>query len=380
MLKAYKYRIYPTLSQIDLIEKSFGCCRLVYNLALQVKIDAYKANGTRLSAFDLCYQLIELKDEYKWLRDVDSQALQASVKKVDVAFKGFFNGKGYPKFKKKTGRNSFQSPHPTNRRIDFDKGFLSIAKLNNIPIVISRTFEGNMKTVTISKSTTGKYFASILVDNGIQFPDKRKFTKETSIGIDLGVKTFATISDGTIFENPSHLRKQLTRLSIEQRKLDRRYKKGVKTEFQSKGWHRQKLVVAKLHEKISNQRSDFLHRTSINIIRNNNTVCMEDLNVLGMLKNHNLAKSISDVSWSEFKRQLEYKADWYGKNIITIGRFEPSSKLCSNCGYINKELTLADRNWNCPKCNTRHKRDENAAENIKNFGLRAKPSTAKTSQ
>ena len=200
-----------------------------------------------------------------------------------------------------------------------------------------------------------------------------------NVGIDVGLKTFATLSDGETFENPKYLHKQLVRLRIEQRKLDRRYKRGVKTELQSKGWHKQKMVVAKLHEKIANQRTDFLHKVSTSIVKKYDTICLEDLNIQGMIKNGSLSKAISDVSWYEFKSQLEYKAKWYGKNILTIGRFTPSSKTCSVCGIKNKELSLSDRIWTCQGCGTSHDRDANAANNIKNFGLRTKSSTDKTS-
>jgi putative transposase len=219
-----------------------------------------------------------------------------------------------------------------------------------------------------------------LVENGKELPKPKKIKEKTTVGIDVGLKTFATLSDGQKFENPKYLHQQLQRLKKEQRTLARRYKRGVKISDQSKGYHKQRLVVAKLHEKISNQRADFLQKTSTAIIKQYDTICLEDLNIAGMIKNKNLAKAISDVSWSEFNRMLEYKAEWYGKNIRYIGRFDPSSKICSVCGTINKELKLSDREWNCEKCSTPHDRDENAAKNIKIFGLRTKPSTVNVSR
>lgn len=354
-----------------------GCCRFIYNLGLETKITAWASAQKNITCFDLMRQLTDLRNDTEWLTDCPRQSLESALTNLDNAYTSFFKNKGeFPKFKnKKSGKSIIF------RRDSIVKdGKIKLTKIGWIDILLHRPIgEGEIRTVTVTKTSTNKFFASIMVKDENELPQKPKVNPETSVGIDLGIKVFATVSDGTVFENPKYLQKQLSRLRIEQRKLERKYKKGVKTELQSKGWHKQKLVVAKLYEKIANQRTDFLHKTSTSIVRKNDTICMEDLNIFGMLKNSKLSKSISDVSWSEFKRQVEYKAEWYGKNVITIGRFEPSSKFCSNCGFVNKELTLSDRNWNCPKCDTRHERDENAAKNIKNFGLRAKPSSAKAS-
>jgi len=378
MVKAYKYRLMPTDEQAETLVKWMGCCRFIFNLGLETKIQTWAAAQKNITCFDLMRQLTDLRNDTDWLADCPRQCLESAITNLDNAYTSFFKKRGdFPRFKNRNDKQSVIFRQDSK----IEDGKIRLTKIGWVDIILHRPLgEGVIRTVTVTRTPTKKFFVSILIKDENEIPEKAKIKPATAVGVDLGIKTFATVSDGTVFENPKYLHKQLSRLKIEQRKLDRRYKNGVKTELQSKGWHKQKLVVAKLHEKIANQRADFLHRTSINIIRKNDTVCMEDLNISGMLKNNRLAKSISDVSWSEFKRQLEYKSDWYGKNIITIGRFEPSSKLCSNCGFINNELTLSDRNWNCPKCDTRHERDENAALNIKTFGLKTKPSTAKTSQ
>lgn len=362
MFRAYKYRIYPTLAQASLIEKTFGVCRLVYNLALQVKIEAYKANGTRMTAFDLCYQLAEMKQDYEWMREVDSQALQAAVKKVDVAFRNFFRGMGYPKFKSKKNKQSFQCPN-NSRHVHFEKELLTIPKISNIPIRISRIFAGKIKTITISKEPSGKYFASILVDNGIAFPPKNSITSETMIGVDLGIKDFAIFSDGTKTDNPKHYKENLKRLKCLQRRVSRK-KKGSK--------NRKKAIkqLAVQHEKVANMRKDFLHKLSSAITKRYDSVCVEDLAVSNMVKNRCLSQAISDVGWGEFIRQLQYKCDWGGKNFLQVPRFFASSKTCSNCGVKNEVLALADREWTCVNCQTIHDRDITAAVNIKQYFLK----------
>lgn len=364
MLKAYKYRIYPNADQKQKIDQTIGICRLVYNLALEVKMRAWKG-GVKLSSFDLCYQLVELKEAYPWIAEVDSQALQASVKKLDIAFKKFFRGAGYPKFKsKKIGAESFQCPSNT-RKVEFKKGLLTIPKIADIPIRISRTFEGKIKTVTISRTPTGKYYASILVDNGVSLPVKPQVIPERAIGIDVGLKSFVITSDGRSFAPNRHLKQNLDRLKILQRRASKK-KKG------SQNRKKANLCVAKLHEKIANQRVDYIQKITSQLIGDNqaDTFVVEDLAVVNMLKNHKLAQSISDVSWGKFFEVLQYKCEWYGKNLIKIGRFEPSSKRCSNCGHIKESLSLSEREWMCTECHTNHDRDINAAKNIKYFGLK----------
>ncbi len=363
ILKAYKYRLYPTSKQTELINKHLGACRFVYNLALETKIEAYK-RGKNLSGFDLCYQLADLKKEVDWLRELDSQALQASVKKIDRAFKNFFTGSGYPKFKKRRGHQSFQCPHEV-KRINWDTNTLTVPKIKNIPIVLSRKFEGKIKTVTISKTPTGKYFASVLVEEVGILPKKPELTPNKTIGMDLGLSHFVITSDGIKVENPKYLKHSIARMSVLQRRL-RNKKKG------SKNFKRSNLRIAKVHESITNKRTNFLQELSTKLVRENQatTFCLESLVVKNMVKNHNLAQSISDAGWSSFVTMLQYKCDWYGKNLIKIGTFEPSSKQCSNCGNKNEQLTLSQRDWQCQKCNVTHDRDINAAINIKIMGLK----------
>jgi len=346
-----------------LIERTFGVCRFVYNLALETKIEAYKRAGKNLSAFDLCYQLPGLKNDFPWIGEVDSQAVQAAIRKMETAYKNFFRGSGYPKFKKKSGYQSFSCPH-NNRKVDFNAGTITVPKIKDIPAVICRTFEGEIKTVTISRTPTGKYYAAVLVDNKKELPDKPQVNPDKTIGIDLGIKSVAVTSDGRFFEPNRRLKNSLKRLQCLPRRASRK-NKG------SKNRKKANKRVALLHEKIVNQRTDYIHKVTTGLIRDNQaeTFVMEDLNVAGMLKNRKLSQAISDVSFGEFKRQMQYKCDWYGKNLLFIGRFEPSSKTCSCCGAKNETLTLNDREWVCPSCGTLHDRDLNAANNIRQMGL-----------
>jgi putative transposase len=356
MFKAFKYRLYPSESQKELISKHIGSSRFVYNLALETKTTAYLGSKHNFSPFDLIKQLPELKKECEWLKEVNSQSLQQSIQNMDIAFKKFFKGAGFPKFKSKhKGKQSFSIP----QRVIVENNLLIIPKFKEgIKIVLHREIKGTIKSATISVTPTGKYFVSILVDTNAEMPIKAPIKENTTIGIDLGIKDFAITSDGEVFENPKHLRKAQSKLKYIQRKYSKN--KGKRT----------KQRLALLHEKVVNKRKDFLHKTSAKLIRENQTICLEDLAVSNMVKNHNLAQAISDVSWSTFVTMLEYKADWYGKNILRIGRFAPSSKTCSCCGHINKELALKDREWTCPKCNSVLDRDVNASVNIKSFALK----------
>jgi len=357
MLKGFKYRLYPTELQAELLNKHIGSNRFIYNIALETKQTAYAGNKVNLSCFDLNKQLPDLKKELPWLREINSQSLQAPIRNLDNAFTNFFKGHAdFPKFKSKhRGSQSFTIP----QKIILEDDRLIVPKFREgIKIVLHRPTKGTVKQATISRTSTGKYFASILCDTGDSILDKFPVKEQSSVGIDLGIKSFLVTSDGKVFDNPKYLRKVESRLKYTQSKYSKY--KGKKTK------HR--LVI--LHEKVANQRKDFLHKASSKLISENQTICIEDLNISGMLKNHCLAKSISDVSWGEFVRQLEYKAEWYGKNILKIGRFDPSSKLCSECGYINKELKLSDRRWTCPACGSVLDRDISAAVNIKSFALK----------
>ena len=356
MLKSYKYRIYPNKAQSELINKHIGCCRFVYNLALETKQMAYAGNRVILSGFDLVNQLPELKLECVWLKEVSSQSLQQSIFNLETAFSRFFKGQAnFPNFKKKSATKSFKVP----KNVVIDNGKIIIPKFKGgINIVLHRKIKGVIKTATISKTSTDKYFASVICDTGEANKKLKLIKDKTAIGIDLGIKTFIVSSNGKEYDNPKFLKKSLSRLKYVQRKYSKN--KGKRTKYK----------LQRLHEIVANQRKDFLHKTSTELIKNHDTICIEDLNIKGMVKNHKLAQSISDAGWGEFVRQLEYKAEWYGNNIIRIGRFEPSSKTCSNCGDINKELTLKDREWTCKGCSTVFNRDVNAAINIKNFALK----------
>lgn len=375
MLKAFKYRIYPNQQQTILLNKHIGASRFIYNLALETKQTAYIKNKVNISSFDLIKQLPDLKKECEWLKELNSQSLQQSITNLDKAYTSFFKGiGGYPKFKKKLSKGSFNIP----QNVKIIDGKLIIPKFKEgINIVLHRPLKGEIRQATISRTPTGKYFISILCETGEENKVKSKIKEETTIGIDLGLKDFTITSDGEIFSNPRYLNQYLSKLKYTQRKFSKN--KGKRT----------KEKLAKLHEKIANKRKDFLHQTSTKLVRENQTISLETLNVSGMMKRckpkqdengkylpnkqsakSGLNKSISDVGWSMFVSMLEYKAEWYGTNILKIGTFEPSSKTCSSCGYINKELTLKDREWTCIKCNTNHDRDVNAAINIKNFSLR----------
>ena len=332
MLKAFKYRIYPNVSQKDLLNKHIGSCRFVYNLALEVKNYAYMNHRKSLSCIDLINQLPELKKECEWLKEVDSQALQQSVINLDKAFTAFFkHGAKFPNFKNKHNGNSFRSPHPKGIKLTENK--IHIPKFKEgIKIVRERKFDGAIKSATVSRTPTGKYFVSILVDTKKEIPSKPKIEKQTTVGIDLGLTNFIITSDGQKVDNPKFLRNSIDRLKILSKRASRK-KKGSANK--KKSYYK----VALLHEKVANQRKDFLHKLSSKLISENQTLCFEDLNIGGMKKNHKLAQSISDAGWGMFVEMCKYKAEWYGKNILQIPTFEPSTKVCSTCATINKVLT-----------------------------------------
>lgn len=368
-MRAYKFEIKPNKNQSELLDKHFGSVRFVYNWGLSQKIKSYEQTGKTLSCFDLIKMIPSLKESNQWLDEINSQSLQASLRNLDNAFTSFFRkNNSFPKFKsKKKSKLSFQCPQ--NVKIDFGNWLLKLPKFKE-PIKVYKD-KGNkifatslLKTVTISKTPTGRYFISCLVDENMEIENKKEINRETTIGLDLGIKDFCILSNGTKIKNPKFYSKQVTKLGILQKKFSKKVR-------DSKNREKLKIRIARLHEQIANQRKDFLNKTSHAIVNDNqvNTICIEDLNVKGMIKNRHLSKAISDSSWSMFTTMLGYKTNWYGKNLITIGRFEPSSKLCSNCGYHNSELKLKDRTWICPDCLSEHDRDTNASINIKNFGL-----------
>jgi putative transposase len=363
MYKAFKYRIYPSVEQKTQIHQHFGCARWIYNYALNKKITAYQTEKISLSRFDIQKDIPSLKkSDATWLKEVNSQTLQASLENMDKAYTKFFRDKkGFPKFKsKKDNRQSFQVPQ--NAKVDFETSKLSLPKFKtDINIVLHRKFEGQIKTVTISKTPTGKYFASILVEVDETIPNKKPISENKAVGIDLGIKTFATLSDGISIENPKHLRKSLKKLKRLQRAVSRK-KKGSNNRAKAV----KKLAI--VHEKVTNQRNDFLHKTTSFLVHNYDTVCLETLKASNMIKNHKLALSLSDISIGKFNELMEYKSEWYGKNILRIGQFEPSSRLCT-CGVINRELKLSDRMWTCKSCQTTHNRDILASNNIKRMAF-----------
>jgi len=362
--KSYKYRIYPTLEQKELIHQHFGCSRWIYNYALNKKIIAYQIEKKSLSHFTIKAEIPNLKSDENtaWLKDVNSQTLQASLENLDKAYTRFFKQKkGFPKFKSKhNNRQSFSVPQ--NGKINFVTSKLSLPKFKtDIKIILSRKFEGKSKTITISKTPTGKYFASVLVEVNEIIPTKVPIDENKAVGIDLGIKTFAVLSDGLNIENPRNLKHSLKRLKQYQRVLSRK-KKG------SNNRNKTRIKIALLHEKVTNQRLDFLHKTTVMLIQNYDTLCLETLMARNMIKNHKLAQALSDIAIGKFNELLEYKADWRGKNILRIGQFEPSSRLCT-CGIINKELKLSDRVWTCSNCGTTHDRDVLASNNIKRMAF-----------
>jgi putative transposase len=362
MLKAYSYRLYPTERQKQHFAQAMGSVRYIYNKGLETKTKHYAETGKTLSYFDLANgMLMEEKQTNEWLQKPNAQSLQMALRNLDNAYTKFFRKEaGFPQFKKRSGHQSVQYPQAI--KVHFDQNTVWVPKVGKVRAVFDRKFECKIKTCAVSKTPTSKFFISILVEDGTELPAKTPITAETTVGIDLGIKDFAIFSNKTRIANPKFLRKNLNRLKVLQRRASKK-QKGSKNRAKAN------LKVAKLHEIISNQRKDFLQQLSTKLIRENQTIILETLNVAGMLKNHSLAGSIQDVSWSEFNRMLTYKADWYGRNIIKIGRFEPSSKLCSGCGWKNNDLTLKDRYWDCSECHAHHDRDLNAAANIKKFGL-----------
>ena len=365
MLRAYKYALFPDQEQSVQLAKTFGCCRFVYNAGLETKNTAYRMRGVNLTCFDLIKQATEAKKELTWLSEVPSQALQMALRNLDNAFTNFFrHGAAFPRFKSKYRKQSFQLPQGV--KVDFDGGKIFLPKCKWVAAVLHRKFEGTIKTTTVSRTATGKYFVSVLVDMPICAAKLKSVNPATAVGLDLGIKTFLVTSDGEEFKNQKFLSRNLKRLRVEQRSLARK-EKG------SQNRQKQRLVVAKLHEKIRNQRSDYLHKLSTDLLNRYGTLCFEDLHVKGMVRNRPLARSISEQGWAEFRRMCDYKAETYGKHVIQIGRFEPSSKMCSTCGATNHQLTLKDRSWQCSSCSTVHDRDLNAAINIKDFGCRSAP-------
>lgn len=369
MLISYKYRIYPNRVQEDLIQKTFGCKRFVYNQCLAYKIEKYKNENISLGKYDLSnWKNQFLKKEYPWLKEVDKCALDNAIIDMDNAYQKFFKEHtGYPKFKsKKNSQKSYRTNngHYERKRqlieVSFEDNKIKLSKLKWVKCKLHRQFTGRIKSATISQVPSGKYFVSILVETE-HMPME---STGAIVGIDLGIKDLLITSDGEKFENIRATKKYENKLAKEQRKLAHKVRG-------SHNYEKQRIKVAKIYEKIRNTRIDNLHKISHKFINANQVIVSEDLAISNMVKNHNLSKSILDCGWYELTRQLQYKSDWNNRIYIKIGRFVKSSQTCNICGYINSETkNLSVRKWNCPQCGTVHDRDVNAAINILNEGLR----------
>ncbi len=359
--RAYTYRFYPTDEQRKILAQTFGCARFVYNWGLRLRTDAYYKEQRRLYYSDTSTMLTELKkqDDRAWLNDVSSVPTQQALRHLDKAFRNFFEGNAkYPAFKKK--RNQ-QSAEYTTSAFKWNNGTLTLAKMTEpLAIVWSRPLPKDSKpsTVTVSKDAADRYFVSILVEDTIKQLDP----VEQTVGADLGLKDFVILSTGETVGNPKFFTKDEKKLAKAQRRHSKKQKR-------SKNRAKAAKKVARIHARIADRRRDFLHKLSTRLIRENQTICVETLAVKNMVKNHSLAKAISDVGWSEFVSQLEYKAEWYGRNLVKIDKWYPSSKRCFDCGHILDSLSLDIRQWSCPECGVVHDRDANAARNIHAVGL-----------
>ena len=379
MERGFKYRIYPNESQRDQIARTLGCCRFVYNRALDVKKTAYSETGKSIATNDLIKMIPAWKrdPETSWLAQADSMALQQSIRDLDRAYKNFFRrvregGKpGFPKFKSR--RHARQS-YRTNGGKVLDRNHIALPKLGTVRAKVSRPLQGRFISVTVSLDAAGRYFATFLC---IDVPSKDAPATDREVGIDLGVETLATLSDGTKIENPRHLKKYERKLAREQRRLSRR-KGARKGEKQSRRYLKQRKRVARIHANIADARTDALHKVTTMLADENQVLCMEDLNAKGMMKNHHLAKAVTDASFGEFARLLEYKCDERGRSLVKIGRFYPSSKTCSACGHRLDALPLSVRSWDCLACGAHHDRDVNAARNILTEGKRILSNTQGT--
>lgn len=369
--KAYKFRIYPNQEQQVLIAKTFGCSRFVFNHFLSKWNHAYNETGKGL-AYSICSAgLPLLKKELSWLKEVDSIALQSSVRNLADSFDRFFKKQNNPpRFKSKRNKVQSYTTKQTNGNIAVISNAIKLPKLGFVKLAKSQEISGRILNATIRQTPSGKYFVSILVETEVcELP-----RTNTSVGIDVGLKDFAILSDGTVCENPKFFRTIEKKIVKEQRILSRRKEQAIrqlKPLHEAKNYQKQRIKVACIHEDIANKRNDYLHKISTEIIKNHDVIGIEDLQVSNMLKNPNIAKVISEVSWSKFRTMLEYKAKWYGKTIIAVSKNFPSSQLCSNCGYRNKDVKdLALREWVCPACNSLHDRDYNASINLEKEAIR----------
>ena len=367
MEKAYQFRLYPNDAQEALLAQSFGCCRFVFNHFLEERIRAWQSEKKTLGFYECCKRLTELKLNLPWLKEADSTALQSSLRSLDNAFQNFFRGLktgqqvGYPKFKSKREHRDSYTSKAVGKNIELGNKAIKLPKLGWVKCRVSKQVDGRILSATVSKTPSGKYFVSVLCTDVV--PQQKPHTGAV-VGLDLGIKDLITTSDGAKFDNTKALRSLEKKLAREQRRLSRK-SKG------SKRYERQRIKVAKIHERITDTRKDALHKASTTLVENYDIICVENLNVKGMVRNHHLAKAISDASFGELLRQLKYKAAWHDKELIEVGMFYPSSQLCSCCGHQNPALKdLKIRSWICPQCGAAHDRDINAATNILNQGLK----------
>ena len=366
ILKAYKVRLYPTIDQQVFFAKSFGCVRFIWNKMLSDKIEHYKETKTTLKNYPAQY-----KKEFEWLQEVDSLALSKVERHLQKAYQSFFkNGTGFPKFKKKGQRDSYTTNNQKGT-VAITNNTVKLPKIGHISAKFPNKINGLIKSATISRTPSGKYYVSLLVKT-IATPLPKT---HSNIGIDLGLIDFIVLSDGTKVANPKFLSKLQDKLARAQKILAKRRavaELANRKLSDSRNYQKQKFKVAKVYEKITNSRTDFLHKLSFNLIKNHDVIAIEDLNVKGMVKNHKLAKAILDSSWSTFTTMLAYKAEWYGKTLVKIDRWYPSSKTCSGCNHLltKAELPLSLRSWDCPSCLQTNDRDINASINILNEGLK----------